>query len=128
MVAVESLYAPRDAKAKGQTAIRNLMYRNGLQCAISVAEYLPTHSSTYLLSLISFIEKSGSITGLESIFLTFLNAVSANGDIKTFQQAIIRVGTNPALNMLSSPMQVFLFSTMSATRRWRFLTKRLLTR
>jgi hypothetical protein len=86
---LQRLYAPRDAKAKGQTAIRSLIYRNGLQCAISLAEYLPSHSSTYLLSLISFIEKSGSITGLEPIFLTFLNVVSANGDIKTFQQATV---------------------------------------
>src|SRR5690349_3778252 len=83
---MQSLYVPESGEHPQRATTLQPIYRNASQRTISIAEIQPTLSAELFLSLNQHIANVQSITGLEPIFLTLLNALGLQQQDELFEQ------------------------------------------
>jgi hypothetical protein len=119
---LQRLYCASAAAALGGGDAVLLAFRNSLVAVLAQLSLFPGLQKGLLASLLDCVAESGSFDGLESAFLTLLNAAAAAADRRSYQAGLTlwtRLGTTRAV-AFPDPDPILFYNAV--TKKLSFLT------
>lgn len=85
---LKSFYSIPDAESTADTAIRQIFYCNSLSHILAQIHHYPDSQIDIFSALVDYIEKTNSLEGLESVFLTLIGSSKVVEDEKLVKRGV----------------------------------------